>query len=404
MSLINKMLQDLEARQGGGSNSRPAYQGLRPVPRARIRSRRRALGVVLVSLVLGAPAGFYVRASLRPSGSAEVQSALARAQTPSPAEIRAEPASETKPVGAPTLEAQAMAPPDTGSAAPANDGAPADELGSSAEESPVASSSANEDVVGEQSASPAPAEVAVAEAALKPERRTEPAKPQPARRLSVARADRPKAAVFPLSPAVSGEPLDKKIRPLSPRETAEDQYRRAARLLEQGRSEEARSAARAAVAADAGHHAARELLVGLELQQGRSHEAAELLEAGLQISPQHYPFAQLLARVHVEHGADGQALGVLEAAAPHAARDPDFLSFLAALYQRAGRHAEAAQTYRQAVGLRETDGRAWLGLAISLEAQSEREAARDAYRRARTVGGLALALDRYATQRLAALE
>lgn len=405
MSLINKMLQDLEARQGASSNDQRVYQDLRPVPRTRIRGRRRALGILLAAVTVGGPAAFYVSANLRPTPPESRPTALTQ-NTPPAADIRAVAVKEA-----------AVAEPEVGKTAaegsfggesgnrvasptPADAGHPTSPTALTGDAVAALETGSTESTGAVPAKAPTPAARGVADRSAEPAG-TRPRLPD---RTEVAKADRRRPTDQAVTTPAGTESLDKKIRPLTPRETAEDQYRRAARLIEQGRREEAASALRGAVAADAGHHPARELLAGLELQQGRWRAAEELLEAGLRESPQHYAFAQLLARVRVEHGAEEQALAVLEAAAPHAGRDPGFLSFLAALYQRAGRNAEAARTYRQAVALRDNDSRAWLGLAIALEAEGQHRPAADAYRRARAVGGLAPALDNYASQRLAALK
>lgn len=392
MSLINKMLQDLEARQGGPSNSGQAYQDLRPVRPLRTAAGKRAIGFLLGAVTVGALAAFYAGASLRSTGS-EPTAAAPQLDAPLPM------ASGTPDVVEAPARIEAVV-----ADVPATTPPVADASSVATSETTLPSTAAVSSPPGGMQAIPADADTAPVTAQRSVAR--DDAVSSPATRPDVVATVKPKpASPAPTvtSQAADATSLDKKVRPLTPQEMAEDNYRRAARLIEQGRGEEARRALRAAIGSDAAHHAARELLVGLELQQGRWREAEELLAAGLQVSPRHYPFAQLLARVRVEHGADEQALAVLETAAPHAAHDPDFLSFLAALYQRSGRHAEAVRAYRQAVALREGDGRTWLGLAIALEAEGQRQPAADAYRRARTVGGLAPALDSYATQRLAAL-
>ena len=92
------------------------------------------------------------------------------------------------------------------------------------------------------------------------------------------------------------------MKPLSPQDKAESQYRLAATNLQQNRVSEAENHLRAALAAQPAHVKARELLAGLALQGGRWREAQSLLEQGVAQHPQHYPFAQLLARSYVDRG------------------------------------------------------------------------------------------------------
>ncbi len=220
-----------------------------------------------------------------------------------------------------------------------------------------------------------------------------------------ARKSEPKPAPVMISSAGAGQDvdavMDKRVKPFSPNEKAESEYRRAADLLQKGRTADADKHLRLALSADAAHTPSRELLAGLMLQQGHWREAQELLEQGIDAVPAHYPFAQLLARVHVEHGADHKALAVMEASRRAGAENPEYVAFLAALYQRAGKHAEAVKTYSEAVTLNPQEGRWWLGMGISLEAVQDWSAAGAAYQRAINSGVLDDRLLQYARQRLA---
>jgi Tfp pilus assembly protein PilF len=198
--------------------------------------------------------------------------------------------------------------------------------------------------------------------------------------------------------------MDKKMKPFSSDENSESEYRRAVDLLEKGRMADAEKHLKLALSASETHTRARELLAGLMLQQGHWREAQQLLEQGIGKVPAHYPFAQLLARVHVEHGADQKALTVMEASRRAAANNPDYLAFLAALYQRTGKHAEAVNTYKEAVMLDPREGRSWLGLGISLEAVQDWNNAGTAYQRAIGSGTLDDNLFKYARQRLTVVQ
>jgi MSHA biogenesis protein MshN len=194
---------------------------------------------------------------------------------------------------------------------------------------------------------------------------------------------------------------EKKLRAMSPEDTAESAYRQAADLMKQGRAGDAEPLLRSALVANAAHIKARELLVGILLQGGRGFEARQLLQQGIEKSPRHYPFAQLLARLYVQDGADPQALALLESVRPAAGNDPEYQAFLAALYQRAGKHAEAVKAYGEALGQRPQEGRWWLGLGISHEAEQNFTAATESYQKALASGSLDGKLQQYVQQRLA---
>ncbi len=198
--------------------------------------------------------------------------------------------------------------------------------------------------------------------------------------------------------------LEKKVKPLSPQDKAESQYRLAATSLQQNRVGEAENHLRTALAAQSTHVKARELLAGLALQGGRWREAQSLLEQGVAQHPQHYPFAQLLARSYVDHGQDVEALNLLEKSRDAAGTDAEYFAFLATLYQRNHRHGEAIKSFNEATKLRPQEGRWWLGLAISLDATEQWKASSEAYQRAITSGSLDKQLLQYSQSRLAAVK
>ena len=198
--------------------------------------------------------------------------------------------------------------------------------------------------------------------------------------------------------------MDKKLKPLSPDERAESEYRQAVSLLQKGRAADAEKRLKAALNLSAEHPQSRELLAGLALQNGRWHEAQQTLEQGIEKVPAHYPFALLLARIQIEHGADQKALAVMEASRHAGAGSTDYMAFLAELYRRTGNHAEAIKAYTEAIKLNPQEGRSWVGMGISLEAAQDWKTAGDAYQRAIETGTLDDNLLKYARQRLTAVK
>jgi len=198
--------------------------------------------------------------------------------------------------------------------------------------------------------------------------------------------------------------MNKKLKPLSPDEQAESEYRQAVSLLQKGRAADAEKRLKAALNLSAEHPQSRELLAGLALQNGRWREAQQTLEQGIEKVPAHYPFALLLARIQIEHGADQKALAVMEASRHAGAGSADYMAFLAELYRRVGNHAEAIKIYTEAIKLNPQEGRSWVGMGISLEAAQDWKTAGDAYQRAIDTGTLDDNLLKYARQRLAAVK
>ena len=215
-----------------------------------------------------------------------------------------------------------------------------------------------------------------------------------------------------LSPPAKAEPVNvepvtvtviKTQRVVPATEHAQNAYREGQRQYAERNYPEAERNWRSALDFDSQHRAARAQLATLLLATGRNAEAQVLLEQGVAFVPGYPEFALMLARIQVERGQETAALAMLEQASSRTNGDVDISSFIAALHQRAGRHAEAAQRYQQVLAVRPLEGRGWVGLAISLEAQQNWPAAREAYARALNGTQLTPELTRYAEQRLTAL-
>jgi len=204
-------------------------------------------------------------------------------------------------------------------------------------------------------------------------------------------------------PALRKGTVDKRDRVYSAAETADAQFRRAAVLLNQGRLSEAEDHLAGALRADPSHGAARQTYVAMLLEQHRVEAARRLLQEALAISPAQPAFAVALARIYTEQRDYRNALEVLDKAGP-AARNAEFQAMRGAVLQRLGKHAEAVEAYQNAIRIAPQPGTTWVGLAISLETLGRRPEAVQAYRRALDAGSLAAEAREYAESRARALE
>jgi MSHA biogenesis protein MshN len=197
--------------------------------------------------------------------------------------------------------------------------------------------------------------------------------------------------------------VDKKVKPLSLQQQADNQFRKANGLMQQGRSEEALAGYEAALQLDAGHDAARQALVVLLLQNKRNADAERALQDGLKHNIKHSGFAMLLARIQVDRDAAWSALLTLQKTLPYAESNADYQAFVAALLQRLNRHKEAVIHYQTAVQLSPNSGVWWMGLGISQQALQRNEEARAAFKRALESHTLNADLQSYVSQQLKAL-
>lgn len=190
------------------------------------------------------------------------------------------------------------------------------------------------------------------------------------------------------------------LKQISPAQRADAEFRKAAALMQRGRSADAMAGYEAALQLDVGHDAARQAWVALLLEGGRRAEAEQVLQDGLKIKPEHTGFAMLLARLQVEREAVEQAKETLGKTLPYADRQADYQAFFAALLQRLNRHKEAITHYQIALQLAPDNGIWLMGYGISLQAVQRNTDARDAFKRALDAKTLNPELQKFVQQKL----
>ena len=193
-------------------------------------------------------------------------------------------------------------------------------------------------------------------------------------------------------------------RPKERLSTAETHFRRATVLLKDARAGEAEEHLQAALQVDPSHTAARQAYVSLLLEQQRISTARGLLLDTLGADPAQAPFALALARIYAMGRDYAGALAVLDRAASGGQTSADFQAFRGAMLQRLGRHEEALVAYQNSVREGTPPATAWIGYAISLEAVGKRSEAAQAYRQALTTGPITAEAREYAESRARALE
>ena len=179
---------------------------------------------------------------------------------------------------------------------------------------------------------------------------------------------------------------------------AEGEYRRALASLQEGRMIETVAALEQALKYEPKHEAARQTLVGLLIEANRNDEAMRQLQLGLTLDPRQPAMAMLLARLQIERGGNG--IDTLTRTLPYAGNDADYRAFLAAALARQQRHREAAEQYQQALRAVPSNGVWWMGLGISLQAEKRNGEALDAFQRARASGGLSQELLGFVERRI----
>ena len=345
MSLINKMLQDLDAR--GTPEGRADADGIRSVPE-RERGVSRALvfggaaGLTAAAIALG---WVYLKRPAVPPVLVSV------ASTPAPA----------APVPAPVPAPAAVAP-----AVPA----------------------------------PLPEAEPVFQAAAAPAAAR--ARPAELRRITTPAAQPAAAPVPKTAPATSERIVDGKQ--VTPQQRVENTYRRALGQLEDGRVSEALAGLQQTLQLDPRHQGARETLVRLLLEAQRPDEAARQLQLSLALDPKQPAQAMMLARLQLDKTNGGPAaLDTLMRSLPYAADNGDYRAFLAGVLQREQRYREAAEQYQLALQTAPDNSVWWMGLGIALQADNHPAQARQAFERAKGLQTLSPQLQAFVERKLVQL-
>jgi MSHA biogenesis protein MshN len=384
MSLINKMLQELDQRNAspaaGYGRSAALAQQLRPVKPPVVSEW---FWYVMAILMLFAVAWIiWLAWQLNPR---PVVTELAlQSSKAAPAAPKAAPASPKSSVDTQTAAHLAQPP------APAQDKPPV--------------------VAATAAAAPAPAADAgrvdmlrlTTELATPVSERKAAASP---RKVSRSRADTRTLGALKIEAPADPAPgqIDRRASNTA-RDRAAAEFRRAVNVINQGRMAEGLDGLRRALKLDPGYEAVRQTLVALLLEGKRIDEAAAVLQDGLALDPSNTGFAMLLARVLVERSDVNGALALLQKHAPAAQTNAEYHAFAAALYQRLERHGDAVSEYQTALKLAPNAGVWWMGLGLSQQALNRPKDAVDAFQRAKDSGNLAPDLVAFTDRRLKLLK
>ena len=450
MSLINKMLQDLDARGTPGAESFPSQ--IRPVAHERAALGKRVDRRTIWVAVACAAAALAVAALLWFAWT-HYQHALGarRAAVPPPAAVAKPAPAPIKPaqgmsstiiVGPASGAASSPAPAMVEASAPAVDEAPrqaptrlrAADMAQLAAPAggPAASAPAKvaDPAIAPRSVAPFEPDSEEARAARqaimaelqtrmaaggaehKAKRETDYETKREAKDRTGSRARRAREAPVAatagrVNPADSDELAARGRRTVQGRQEsgaqrAEGEYRRALANLQDGHMTTAVASLEQALKLDPGHDAARQTLVGLLIEAKRSDEAIRQLQAGLALDARQPALAMLLARLQIERGGSG--IETLMRSLPYAGNDTgksaDYHAFLAGALEREQRHREAAEQYQAALRMAPGNGVWWMGLGMALQADKRNAEALEAFQRARASGMLSAELQAFVERRL----
>lgn len=160
------------------------------------------------------------------------------------------------------------------------------------------------------------------------------------------------------------------------------EYQLAVNYIQQGRIAEAQDMLKSALETNPQFDDARLALIGLLVENNRRDEAIQYLKTGLELVPAKTAYAETLARLQLDAGQGQAALSTLQAYERYANNDASYQGLMALILQKQGLHAEAIKHYQQALS-REAGQPSWLiGMGLSLQADGRLEEAKDVYQKA----------------------
>jgi len=388
MSLINQMLQDIDARQSESGRVATFPNDVRPLPPPQKSRAPVILGSIsAVVLVLGYSLSQW---DLWPKEAAPVSQV-----SPVPVLV---PVQEVNPV---STQEKSVQPEAVSANTLAKETLPLQGIEGSLRLSDAIQSPVEKKLEKNGEVKPAATIVAAAPSG-KPAASEKKISDDPRR---IAAAERQIPLSPPSPPQLAGKsgktPMIERTEAAgSPRERADTEYRKAINAVNLGRMSEATEGLRNALRQDGQHSASRQLLVKLLLEAKRPDEAIQALREGLQEQPAHTGWAMTLARLQVDRGDLAGAWQTLDHSLPAADNSADFQGFAAHVLQRLGRNKEAAEHYVAATRLSPGEGRWWLGLGLVLDADGRSSEAREAFLRAKQCGNLGAELSAMIEQKL----
>lgn len=184
---------------------------------------------------------------------------------------------------------------------------------------------------------------------------------------------------------------------------AEADYRRALSDLADGRVNDAITALERTLSLDPRHDSARQVLVGLLVEAHRNDDAMRQLQLGLGLDPRQPAMAMLLARLQLESGGAG-AVETLQRSLPYARGNGDYQALFAGVLQRQGRNREAAEQYQAALAATPGNAVWLMGLGITLQADKRNPEALAAFQRAGASGALPADLQAFVERKVQQLK
>lgn len=209
-----------------------------------------------------------------------------------------------------------------------------------------------------------------------------------------------KTNTAPSQPALAAMDFSKTNVAQTPKEAAEQYYDQALQALGDGSQSQAISLLEQSLSARADYLPSQQALITLLVQQQQFNLANQYLNQALLQRPQNIELLQLKARVQLAQGHAAAALSTLESYSPSLSNNTDYYALIAAIQQRLGHYALAGELYRQVITVDPSNAKLWLGLGVCLERLNKVNAAVDAYQHAAELGTLSPSLQAFVSAKI----
>ena len=220
---------------------------------------------------------------------------------------------------------------------------------------------------------------------------------------SVAPVKAPEDKVLSLPPQHKAAQFKKQETPLTTDEEAFEHYREALKYRDNGEYLEAERFLKTALAQMPTHHAARAELATLYLKRNQLDATEMLLSEGFSLDENNADFLRLMAVIYDKREEPDKALALL-VKIKDSRKDKNYVAFLGHIYQQTGRFALARQQYYRLLQ-EEPENPVWLlGVSLALDAEGQKEAALEGYRKITSDGNMDPHVLQYVKERIKVLK
>lgn len=188
---------------------------------------------------------------------------------------------------------------------------------------------------------------------------------------------------------------------LSPKELAAKKMARAERAITENDTQLAEKLFEEVLILVPNHQIARKQLAALWYGRQAYRPALNLLQQGLAIDRDNSDFRLMKARIYLTQGQVAPAFDVLSVLKN--TQNIEYQSLLANAAQQLQNFSAAENAYQQLVSLEPQNGRWWLGLAVAQDSNSNFAQAMESYAAAIQQGGISQSASDFAKQRIAEL-